>query len=349
VLDPLPVEALRLPDDILRTLHELDLRTIGALRRLPRDTLPSRFGPILLQRLDQALGDAPELIVPEHPPEPFEVRQTFEFPLQDRRTVHAALHAAVIRLTEQLGARGLGVQRLKCELSHQPDAQARDVRHAPSLARRAGVPQHPTPHAFTIGLIHPTADPRRLLELLDLRLERAPLPAEVADILIRAEELRPLGARQRLFFDDPDHTASELAALIERLGSRMGESAVLRPQLASDHQPELAVDWTSSLRPRLAATPQVCAHATRPLCLLPATSSVAATSIIPDGPPIRFTWQGREHVIARCRGPERIETGWWRERYVQRDYYAVETTEGRWFWVFRERTSGDWYIHGAFD
>jgi protein ImuB len=85
------------------------------------------------------------------------------------------------------------------------------------------------------------------------------------------------------------------------------------------------------------------------MCLLPAPSPVAATSIIPDGPPIRFTWEGRAHVVARCRGPERIETGWWRERHVQRDYYAVETTGGRWFWVFRERTSGDWYIHGAFD
>jgi protein ImuB len=364
-LDPLPVEALRLPDDILRTLHELDLRTIGALRRLPRDTLPSRFGSILLQRLDQALGDAPELIVPEHPPEPLEVRQTFEFPLQDRRAVDAAIQSAVTRLTEQLAARGLGVQRLECELSHQPDAPARDVRHAPSLARRAGVPQHPTPHVFTLNLIHPTADPRRLLELLDLRLERTQLPAEVTDILIRAEELRPLGARQRLFFDDPDHTASELAALIERLSSRMGENTVLRPQLASDHQPELGVDWTSGLRrptcpaaglseagyrgvesPPAQTNP---AHTLRPLCLLSAPSPVAATSIIPDGPPIRFTWQGREHVVARCRGPERIETGWWRERHVQRDYYAVETTEGRWFWVFRERTSGDWYVHGVFE
>ena len=332
-LDPLPVEALRLPGDMLRTLHELDLRCIGALRRLPRDTLPSRFGPVLLQRLDQASGDVAELIIPEHPPEPLEVRQTFEFPLQDRRAVHAALQAAVTHLAEQLTARALGVQRLHCEVAHQG----------------SGVQP---PHALTIELLHPTADPRRLLELLDLRLERAPLPAEVTEILIRAEELRPRGARQRLFFDDPDHTASELAALLERLSNRMGENAVLRPQLASDHQPELAVDWTSDLRLPTSSSPSARtnpAHTMRPLCLLPDPSPVAATSIIPDGPPIRFTWEGREHVVARCRGPERIETGWWRERHVQRDYYAVETTEGRWFWIFRERTSGDWYIHGAFD
>jgi protein ImuB len=342
-LDPLPAAALRLPDDVLRTLHELDLRTIAALRRLPRNTLPSRFGPVLLQRLDQALGDAPELIVPEHPPEPFAVRQTFEFPLGDRRAVYAALQAAVTHLTEQLAARALGAQRWECELSHPPDAPARAARQGSGVQ---------TLHVFTIRLLQPTADPHRLLELLDLRLERAPLPAEVTGILVRAEELRPLGARQRLFFDDPDHATSELTALLERLRHRLGDRAVLRPRLADDHQPELAVEWTTDLRSPTSQTPTAqasSAHALRPLCLLPEPSPVAATSVIPDGPPIRFTWEGQEYVVARCRGPERIETGWWRERHVQRDYYAVETTDGRWFWVFRERDSGDWYVQGTFE
>ena len=31
-----------------------------------------------------------------------------------------------------------------------------------------------------------------------------------------------------------------------------------------------------------------------------------------------------------------------------RDYYLVETSEGRWFWLFRERKSGTWFLHGEF-
>ena len=120
-------------DDMLRTLYELDLRCIGALRRLPRATLPSRFGPILLQRLDQAFGGVEELIVPEYPPEPLEVRQTFEFPLRDHRAVDAALHTAVDHLTEQLGARGLGVQRLQCEISRQGSGVQNSVLPADDL------------------------------------------------------------------------------------------------------------------------------------------------------------------------------------------------------------------------
>jgi protein ImuB len=45
---------------------------------------------------------------------------------------------------------------------------------------------------------------------------------------------------------------------------------------------------------------------------------------------------------------ERIESGWWDERDVQRDYYAAIGTCGQHLWVFQDRTSGDWYLHGIF-
>ena len=64
-LSGLPVAALRLPPDALERLEALGLRTIGDVLRLPRETLASRFGVILPQRLDQALGLLPETFVCE--------------------------------------------------------------------------------------------------------------------------------------------------------------------------------------------------------------------------------------------------------------------------------------------
>ena len=55
-LSGLPVAALRLPSAVLERSGSLGLRTIGDVLRLPRETLASRFGVILPQRLDQALG-----------------------------------------------------------------------------------------------------------------------------------------------------------------------------------------------------------------------------------------------------------------------------------------------------
>ena len=48
LLSSLPAVALRLPPDLLHKLRRLGLATIGAILRLPRETLPARFGPGLL-------------------------------------------------------------------------------------------------------------------------------------------------------------------------------------------------------------------------------------------------------------------------------------------------------------
>jgi protein ImuB len=48
-------------------------------------------------------------------------------------------------------------------------------------------------------------------------------------------------------------------------------------------------------------------------------------------------------------GPERIESGWWDGRDVQRDYYVARTQAGTRLWVFRERAAeGRWFLHGVF-
>jgi protein ImuB len=87
----------------------------------------------------------------------------------------------------------------------------------------------------------------------------------------------------------------------------------------------------------------------RPLQLLPRPVALAVTSIVPDGPPLRAEISGRQQQIARCWGPERIETGWWRGRPVGRDYYQVETAAGHRLWLFRRLRDGRWFWHGSFD
>jgi protein ImuB len=56
-----------------------------------------------------------------------------------------------------------------------------------------------------------------------------------------------------------------------------------------------------------------------------------------------------DHAVAHCRGPERIETGWWRAADIQRDYFMVETTDGTRWWIFHRREDGRWFLQGCFD
>jgi protein ImuB len=47
-------------------------------------------------------------------------------------------------------------------------------------------------------------------------------------------------------------------------------------------------------------------------------------------------------------GPERIESGWWDGKDVARDYYIARQARGARWWVFQQRQTRCWYLHGMF-
>ncbi len=220
-------------------------------------------------------------------------------------------------------------------------------------------------------LVSPSTSQKHLAHLLDLRWERITLPGEVLRMRLEIAQTAPVRYRQRkLFEEESDHDREgrrELAALFDRLSSRLGSEAVLRPVLMPDHQPEHAVrllpivrghpqkkskqkpsrgkDRSKSPPPDAVKFPLA-----RPVRLFSQPVAIEVMSVVPDGPPIRFSWKGQPHTVARWWGPERIETGWWRSRDVQRDYYRVETGEGSRFWLFRDlRAEGEWFLQGIFE
>ena len=103
----------------------------------------------------------------------------------------------------------------------------------------------------------------------------------------------------------------------------------------------------------------------RPLYLFDPPQPVRAIAEVPDGPPKRFRWRGQLHVVLLAEGPERIAAEWWRRREghrqdvpaerrgLTRDYYRIEDSAGRRYWIFRhgafaETPDPGWYIHGLF-
>src|SRR5439155_7098170 len=77
-LRDLPVAALRLPAEALEALSRLHIDRIGALLKLPRADIPSRFGSHVLERLDQALGRLPEVLTPHRKPPEVQTCYRFE-------------------------------------------------------------------------------------------------------------------------------------------------------------------------------------------------------------------------------------------------------------------------------
>ena len=66
--------------------------------------------------------------------------------------------------------------------------------------------------------------------------------------------------------------------------------------------------------------------------------SIHGSSVVSDG----------DEVVS-SRGPTRLEAEWWTGDPVDRDYYEVETKGGGRYWVFRQKSDGQVYLHGIFD
>jgi len=112
-LADLPVAALRLPEETVELLAELGVLLVGQLLELPRDSLASRFGAPLLERLAQALGETPEAIASHRPPPEIVAEAVLEYPTDRREMVDALLANLMQRVTRSLHERQQGVIQLE--------------------------------------------------------------------------------------------------------------------------------------------------------------------------------------------------------------------------------------------
>ncbi|HEV8002325.1 MAG TPA: DNA polymerase Y family protein [Planctomycetaceae bacterium] len=347
-LSRLPVEALRISSEAAEILRALGLWTIGHLAALPRETLPSRFGPEVLRRLDQACGHIPEPILPERPEEPIEAAYGCEPPIESRAAIEVILQQLLARVMKRLQLRNAGILQMDIELS---------------------VPKE-EPTRFSVGLVRPSLDQKRLRELLRLQLERVRLSGRLAGAKLRIIRTAPLEADQAALFETAEHRHArrDLDSLLNRLSNRLGPRAVLCPRLSPDYQPERAVEYASlaeqepkSHDPERARkrgrrknsspnadSPSRSPNPQRPVRLFPEPVPVQVWSVVPHGPPIRLQWGNRDQQIVHCEGPERIETGWWRSPSVARDYFRADTQDGQRLWLFHARDEGSWFVHGEF-
>jgi protein ImuB len=312
-------------------LYECGLQTIGQLLELPRASLPSRFGPELLLRLDQAFGTAEELLEPDLPPVPIRQQLKFEYPLTEPDEVLQVLRQLLKEVLDQLTARRRETQQVTCGWGTE--------------ASDAGT--------FDIRMLRPTIQFERLWELLTLKLETMQLAAGLMTLWLEAVPCSPQSPRRTTLFEEEGPGSAEFLRLVERLSSRLGEQAVIRYSRIAESQPELscvAEPWLSSTQESISdEVPTRAVVPRRPLRLLASPVRLRVMTRSSREGLLQFRWQDREYKVAQLHGPERIVTGWWRTGMIRRDYYRVETTTGARFWLFRECQSGHWFLQGVFE
>jgi len=331
-LAPLPPAALRIDARLAEQLDMLGIRTIGDLLMLPRATLPARFGSQLVLRVQQALGEVFEGVVPYRPPDIPMARQIFDGPLAEPLPLRAVIERLLTELLEPLRRSGRGLRRLACVLYRERAA----------------------PLVIVLSLTRTCRDTGHVGALLWPRLERTDLSAGIVGVTLLARRTEAFGSMPGDLFDRREPMDIEAwGNLIDRLVARLGCEAVVRPRLLDDYQPERAFRYVTVAQTGgapeepSAGTPQMVLPP-RPVRLLPRPWPVSVLASAPDGPPVWLTFRGRGQTVVGACGPERLETGWWRGADIRRDYFRVTIDTGEQYWVFRDLNTGRWYLHGLF-
>lgn len=228
-LDALPLSLLPQAQGRRNWLDDIGCHTLAHLRALPRAGLQRRSAPDLLQALDAAYGQTPELYRWLEPPNQFSRR----IELMDYMEHTDAVLAVAGRLAEQLGgwltARQLAVRRVVLSMDHERGRHARP------------------PTELEVALAQPIWQASQLLHLLREKLNHFTLEAPVIAVALHAPDTVEQPAASTTLFPEPGGTAADHARLLDLLVARLGRDRVRHARPTPDHRPEAANAWTDAL------------------------------------------------------------------------------------------------------
>lgn len=188
-------------------------------------------------------------------------------------------------------------------------------------------------HPDTILQLHfltATSQAKHLHRVLSEQLARTTLPAPVCGLHLLADTFSEIERDATDFFVKSRGQQKSLGEVIDKLRSRLGKEALYTLTTVDDHRPERAWKKTS---------PDTCAEYSdhwprRPLWLLEQPRAVS---------PALYQRLSIES------NAERIETGWWEEEDVRRDYFLVCDQRGTRYWAYKTREDNNTlFIHGVF-
>ena len=313
VVASLPLAALDCDKQTAQTLQAVGVKHVAELMALPRDGLARRGGRPLLDTVDRALGRLPAPRQFFVPPAQFSAKLELAAPVAHSEALLFAARRLINQLTGFLAARNGGIQRFTLTLLHERSAATR----------------------VDIGLVAPTRDPAHLTLLVRERLGALALTAPVHTLGVEADDILVLSEANRELFADRAGTQGEWQKLVERLRARLGPQGVQGVAAEAEHRPERAS--RASEPGAVSAAP---ARGPRPLWLLAAPQPLREVGARPHY---------RETALALVAGPERIESGWWDDDDVKRDYFVAQTPDHATLWIYRDsRAPGGWYLHGVF-
>lgn len=316
----LPIASLRIDGQILKTLTELNLCSIGELLKLPRTSLLKRFGPDLSDKIDYLLGIKEEPINALHFEPPNRKSFLFSSPVYSKEPITYRFELLLLKILESKKDRlisTLTIELIRVELS---------------------------PFVRSISLSRPSANFDFIWSLLQQELEMIEIGDGVDEIsLYVTESTYPKYVQTNSLSKSTNYSEHE-HQLLDQVAKKIGKDNILYHSPQESHLPENTFLFSTSKPTQKAPETK----AERPTKIFCPPQKIRAMGVVPDKPPFWIRWNNDKFNVHRGTGPERIENEWWtNSKEEKREYFSIQIESGLWLWVYREIVTNTWYIHGV--
>lgn len=322
-LAALPVAALDLPQKMVSDLARAGLTSIAHLYQQKSAELARRFGLKLTQKLGAASGLAPDPVTPKAADPTYAARMTLPDPIGFVEDLEAVL------------------QRLATQVCGRLVTDQRGARRFHLTVRCVDTGDHP----LSIGFARPCSDPEAVLRQFSHALSKLEIEYGADWFRLSAAHIEPIRLQQTTFGEDA-RRADQRLILIETLGNRIGFDHVRIFNPRDNHVPEHEFEQIQAAGtvPGWQSAPRA-----RPIRLFTPPEFIHVET--PGRPPCAFKWRRLSFLTQNAEGPERITPRWYREEDLRtRDYWTVQTAEGRRLWLltYPGDENEDWYVAGEF-
>ncbi len=355
-LAPHPIDLLPLSNDVQHMLETLGIKTLGDFASLPPPSVGRRWNAEGIDFQSLAQGEGPTLLQSFSPHHRISESIDLEHEISSTEALVFSLRPLADRACDRLRGRSMAVGRAVLRL-RGPREQCSE---------------------FSLEPVHPTADGRALFELLRALVQDKQLdhPAIELELTITQEsdpEVFELDLFSHGVLDHQERPSPEAVDVaIARLESMFGKDSVNSAQLVESHRPERAFQLTpfappfsssghagkrAKKRTRKKRSQKNVQQSQRALPLVMNGSSgamrlidppILQQAMLPQGGST-ITVEGLQSPVVATFGPTKINTEWWSNTPVARDYYEMETEDGGRYWVFKKDEDGKYYLHGIFD
>ena len=196
-----------------------------------------------------------------------------------------------------------------------------------------------------LRLARPLRNPARILPLFERGINEVDAGFGIDQLRLEAVQIEALPAAQ--ISHAGAKSQDKLDDMITRLGNRIGLDNIIRFLPADSHIPERSyiIAPAAYSDPARVSWPVT---RPRPIRLFP-PEPIAGSG---PRPPQHFRWRRMALTAVRMTGPERIAPEWWLAdenwRSGLRDYWKVDTRQGRRLWLYYTPQNPGWFVQGEF-